>query len=95
MNSINSDSSDIDARKDTVKEYINDNTVLFYDRKESRNSWVSAELAKTKSIDKTLKEYQERISKYKYIPKDIEEFIEDNKMIDILKVVEAIRIYVL
>lgn len=41
--SINTDSEDPDVRKDTVRDYINDNGILFYDRKKSRNSWLSTQ----------------------------------------------------
>lgn len=94
-NSITVKSTDIDIKKDKVKNYINDNSILFYDRKKIRDKWVVTEISNIKLVDNKLKEYQELISKYKYIPQDIEEFIENNKMMDILKVVESIRIYVL
>ncbi len=94
-NDIDSKLSNIEDRKLAIKKYINDNSILFYDRKKIMNTRTEKEISKISSIDRELKNNQELISKYKYIPKDIEDFIESNKMLEILKVVESIRIYVL
>ena len=85
----------VDSKKSLIdmKQYTNNNWVLFYDKKENKNKYIKNFTNNVNKKLKSIKNSQQLITKYRYLPKKLSEILDNSKLMPILITLNAIKLY--
>jgi len=88
-------SHDINTRIKNMNSYIDNKYILFYKKKESQKIFIKDEIALYNKILADIKNNQESLIKYKFLPEELSKFIKDIRIMPILLTLNAIKIYMI
>lgn len=85
----------VDSKKSLIdmKQYTNNNWILFYDKKENKNKYIKNFTNNVNKKLKSIKNSQQLITKYRYLPKKLSEILDNSKLMPILITLNAIKLY--
>ena len=82
-------------KQGNVKWYLEDTSIFFYTKKTAIDKWLTEQksnlLSKTANIEKN----DDLKSKYAFFYEELDWLVEENKIVDILSVMESIKMYVI
>jgi len=79
----------------SMNNFIDDSSILFYQKQFSKKQFITKQFASYNSILKNVKDNQELLVKYKFLPKDLSILIKDIRMMPILLTLNSIKIYMI
>ena len=79
----------------SMNDFIDDSSILFYQKQFSKKQFITKQFASYNSILKNVKDNQELLVKYKFLPKDLSILIKDIRMMPILLTLNSIKIYMI